>query len=317
MFVHVESFISPFIKTSDFPFKIRVIHSQQYYCSNSNSEYFNIELSIDIEFFQQIYESKYVADFLQSKEYKNAEKLLDLSEDQDEFKKFLRGGSRNFHMKNPKDYFDLSCCFPFELGKVNQSELQLINDHDEYEDYFEIWLPERCNCPFLINLDCGNVITTLQCLMLLILSHKLKIELPKVPKDYILNLISSYDDTKYKYLIVGLINSAFDADDNGVVLKEIFGRLLHNLGKIRRIFSSKFFFLSGDYIANITQEGFALVYNANDGELLIKLLINKVCYSYIMIYSNKDPFKIKAIKEFETVMKYFTNSWALLEIERE
>ena len=85
----------------------------------------------------------------------------------------------------------------------------------------------------------------------------------------------------------------------------------------RRIFSSKFLFLPGDFIANITQEGFVLVYSANDGELLIKLLINKVCNSYIMIYSNKDPFKIKAIKEFETVMKYFTNSWALFEIERE
>jgi hypothetical protein len=310
MNIFLESFISPFIKTSDFPIRLRTVDLQEYSYIDKKLVHSNVGLILDIEFFQQIYESKYVTEFFQSEEYKNAEKIFNLSEAKNKTEKFFQNDSYFYDIKNPKEYFDLSHCFLFESDKINSFILNLENIG---EDYFRMnLLDEHFYSPLLGNLKSWSFFITPQCLMLLMLSHVTKIELPYVPKDYISGLLSSYDDLKYKYIVIGSINRFFNNESG---LKEISKRLACNLGKTRTVSSSKFFVSPGHYKGVL--DNYSLVYSIDNGNIIVRLVANKdKVDNYVVIYSNECSSKNKIIKEFKTAIKYFIDDWILLEVER-
>jgi hypothetical protein len=321
MIVLVESFVSPFIRTSDFPFRFKV--RDEYSRKNQNL----ILLRFDSKFFRKIAESKYVKRFTRSKEYKDAEKIFNLSEAKNELEKIFDTVHSYYSPVTVHPYYspvncpladiDFSHYFPFDSKRSNTEDLdiKMFLQIKKENFLFRMWFKktektspilEEFYVPILGNFQSSEFYITKQSLKMITLDNVTKVGLPHVYKDYIYNLLSSYEDLKYKFIAISKINYKFDK----LALKEFLNRFVDQFTNGVQVYDYRFFIQP-------TQSAFipkrSIIYHVDD-DILIRL--GSGVDDYIMIYSNEYPLKNKIIRKFKDASEYFADCWAILEIKR-
>jgi hypothetical protein len=302
--------IYPFINISKFPFRFHIKDSwinplmvelpDFQYDIKLDTE----RLDIDDLFFYNLDHSKYVAEFLQSENYKNAEKLFNLAKDKKKFEEFF-DSQRYVKMEDYIENANLSAYFPFEPNTINDADCWIkcgsINCGIEIKKS-----SNECSViQILGDLLCLKFYIGREDLKLIVLDNLFKIGLPDIPKSYVSELLSSYEDLKYKYITLIKIDCKFNYP---TILLEILKRLTSQFShKTAFLEYSKFKF----FICSLYDTPVFVI----DNNMMIRYLsVENI--PYIIIYSNEHPLENEILQEFEKGSRYFVDNWTILEIEK-